>query len=81
VSSGWGVSSFWSSATNAIQSAQKIADEGYKRVRTEGVQGVTGQLEQLGVGGVDLGKLRKGAEERLGGIVKGVDLEKLSLFS
>lgn len=69
--SGWG-SSFWSSAATAIQSAQKIADEGYKRVKTEGVQGVTEQL-----GGVDLGRLRKGAEERLGGIVKGVDLEKL----
>ena len=79
VSSGWGVSSLWSSAATAIQSAQKLADEGYKRVRTEGVNGVTGQLEQLGVvGGVDLNRLRKGAEERLGGIVKGVDLEKLS---
>jgi len=76
-SSGWGVSSFWSSAATAIQSAQKMADEGYKRVRMEGVQGVTGQLEQLGVGGVDLNKLRKGAEEKLGGMVKGVDLEKL----
>lgn len=77
--SGWGVSSFWSTATTAIQSAQKMADEGYKRVRTEGVQGVTGQLENLGVGvgGVDLSRLRKGAEERLGGMVKGVDLEKL----
>ena len=81
VSSGWGVSSFWSSAATAIQSAQKLADEGYKRVRTEGVNGVTGQLEQLGVGGVDLNRLRKGAEERLGGIVKGVDLEKLSEFT
>jgi hypothetical protein len=34
-----------------------------------------------GVTGVDLDKLRKGAEERLGGIVKGVDLEKLSEWS
>ncbi|ORY26236.1 maintenance of telomere capping protein 1 [Naematelia encephala] len=73
---GWG-SSWWSTATSAIQSAQKIADEGYKRVQAGG--GVTGGLEQLGVKGVsvDLGKLRQGAGERLGGIVKGVDLEKL----
>ncbi|ORX39066.1 maintenance of telomere capping protein 1 [Kockovaella imperatae] len=70
-SSGWG-SSWWSSATSALQNAQKIADEGYKRVRTEGVAGVSEQLK-----GVDLNKLRQGAEERLGGIVKGVDLEKL----
>ncbi|WWC73210.1 uncharacterized protein I206_107176 [Kwoniella pini CBS 10737] len=81
-SGGWGVSSFWSSATNALQQAQKVADEQYKKVRQEGVQGVTHQLENLGVKGVnvpnvDLNKLRKGAEERLGGIVKGVDLEKL----
>lgn len=79
--SGWG-SSWWSTATSAIQSAQKIADEGYKKVREEGVSGVTGQLEQLAVsrGGVDLQKLRKEAEERLGGIVKNVDLEKLSEY-
>jgi hypothetical protein len=70
---GWGVSSFWSTATSAIQSAQKIADEGYKRVKEEGVQSVTGLSQDL-----DLGRLRKGAEERFGGIVKGVDLEKLS---
>ncbi|WWC64148.1 uncharacterized protein I303_106756 [Kwoniella dejecticola CBS 10117] len=81
-SGGWGVSSFWSSATSALQQAQKVADEQYKKVRQEGVQGVTHQLENLGVKGVnvpnvDLNKLRKGAEERLGGIVKGVDLEKL----
>ncbi|KAK8843403.1 hypothetical protein IAR55_007060 [Kwoniella newhampshirensis] len=78
--SGWGVSSFWSTATSALQSAQRVADEQYQKVKTEGVSGVTGQLEQLGVKGVpgvDLNKLRKGAEERLGGIVKGVDLEKL----
>ncbi|WVQ93317.1 hypothetical protein IAU59_000385 [Kwoniella sp. CBS 9459] len=78
---GWGVSSFWSTATSALQSAQKVADEQYRKVRTEGVSGVTNQLEHLGVKGVgvpvDLNKLRKGAEERLGGIVKGVDLEKL----
>ncbi|WVF65670.1 hypothetical protein IAT40_000401 [Kwoniella sp. CBS 6097] len=78
---GWGVSSFWSTATSALQSAQKVADEQYRKVRTEGVSGVTNQLENLGVKGVnvpvDLNKLRKGAEERLGGIVKGVDLEKL----
>ncbi|WRT68946.1 uncharacterized protein IL334_005928 [Kwoniella shivajii] len=81
-SGGWGVSSFWSSATSALQQAQKVADEQYKKVRQEGVSGVTNQLENLGVKGVsvpgvDLNKLRKGAEERLGGIVKGVDLEKL----
>ncbi|WWD06624.1 hypothetical protein V865_004717 [Kwoniella europaea PYCC6329] len=82
-SGGWGVSSFWSSATSALQQASKVADEQYKKVRQEGVQGVTHQLENLGVKGVtvpnvvDLNKLRKGAEERLGGIVKGVDLEKL----
>ena len=68
---GWG-GSWWSSATSALQSAQKIADEGYKRVRTEGVAGVSEQLK-----GVDLNKLRQGAEQRLGGIVKGVDLERL----
>ena len=68
---GWG-GSWWSSATSALQSAQKIADEGYKRVRTEGVGGVSEQLK-----GVDLNKLRQGAEQRLGGIVKGVDLERL----
>ena len=73
---GWG-SSWWSTATSAIQSAQKIADEQYKKVKTEGVGGVTGQLEHLNVKGVDLGKLRKEAEERFGGIVKNVDLEKL----
>ncbi|WWC91330.1 uncharacterized protein L201_006273 [Kwoniella dendrophila CBS 6074] len=88
-SGGWGVSSFWSSATSALQQASKVADEQYKKVKQEGVQGVTHQLENLGVkgvnlnnvqnvvGNVDLNKLRKGAEERLGGIVKGVDLEKL----
>ena len=64
--------SWWSSATSALQSAQKIADEGYKRVRTEGVAGVSEQLK-----GVDLNKMRQGAEQRLGGIVKGVDLERL----
>ena len=72
---GWG-SSWWSSATSALQNAQKLADEGYKRVRTEGVAGVSEQLK-----GVDLNKLRQGAEERLGGIVKGVDLEKLREFT
>lgn len=73
---GWG-SSWWSSASSALQSAQKIADEQYQKVKTEGVGGVTGQLEHLNVKGVDLAKLRKEAEERLGGIVKNVDLEKL----
>ncbi|WVO18301.1 hypothetical protein L204_106016 [Cryptococcus depauperatus] len=76
--SGWG--SFWSTATSALQSAQRVADEQYRKVKSEGVSGVAGQLEQLGVKGVpgvDLNKLRKGAEERFGGIVKGVDLEKL----
>ncbi|KAL7421174.1 hypothetical protein Q5752_004059 [Cryptotrichosporon argae] len=78
---GWGsTTSLWSSATSVLQSATKIADEQYKKVRTEGVGSVAGQLEGLNVGGVDLGKLRKGAEERIGGIVKGVgtvDLDKL----
>jgi len=78
---GWGVSSFWSSATSAIQSAQKIADEQYKKVQTQGVQGVAaGGLEGLKGRGVDLDWVRKGAEERLGGLqgyVKNVDLEKL----
>ena len=76
---GWG--SWWSSASSAIQSAQKIADEGYKKVRTEGVAG----LENVKVAGMDLGTLRKGAEERLKGIQlpqgitlpQGIDLEKL----
>lgn len=80
VSSGWGVSSFWSSATSALQSAQRAADEQYKKVRAEGVAGVQHQLDNLNVAGVDLAKLRKDAEERLGGIVKGVgavDLDKL----
>lgn len=78
--SGWGVSSFWSSATSALQQAQRVADEQYKKVRAEGVSGVTQQLENLNVGGVDLAKLRKDAEERIGGIVKNVgavDLDKL----
>ncbi|EIW67013.1 hypothetical protein TREMEDRAFT_15245, partial [Tremella mesenterica DSM 1558] len=73
VAGGWGVSSFWSAATSAVQNAQKMADEQYKKVRIEGVTGMTGQLEGLQVGGVDLGKLRKQAEERL----KGMDLDKL----
>ena len=68
---GWG-SSWWSTATSAIQNAQKMADEGYKKVRSEGVAGVSEQLK-----GVDLNQLRKGAEERFGGMVKNVDLEKL----
>lgn len=72
---GWG--SWWSTASSVVQSAQKMADEQYKKVRTEGVSGVTHQLDGLQVGGVDLGKLRKQAEERLGGIVQGVDLDKL----
>ena len=72
---GWG--SWWSTASSVVQSAQKIADEQYKKVRTEGVSGVTHQLDGLQVGGVDLGRLRKQAEERLGGIVQGVDLDKL----
>ena len=49
-----------------------MADEGYKRVKAE-----SGALEGMNVGGVDLGKWRKDAEERLGGLVKGVDLDKL----
>jgi hypothetical protein len=76
--SGWlSPSSFWSTASSAIQSAQKLADEGYKKVRAEGVQGVTTGLEGLGVKGMDLNSIRKGAEERLAGIAKNVDLEKL----
>jgi hypothetical protein len=79
------VSSFWSSATSAIQSAQKIADEQYKKVKTEGVGGVAagglGGLEGLAKSrGIDVDALKKGAGERLGGLqgyVKGVDLEKL----
>lgn len=74
------MSSFWSSATSALQQAQRVADEQYKKVRAEGVSGVTQQLENLNVGGVDLAKLRKDAEERIGGIVKNVgavDLDKL----
>ncbi|OXG49092.1 hypothetical protein J010_03883 [Cryptococcus neoformans] len=79
-SGGWG--SFWSTATSALQSAQRVADEQYQKVKSEGVNGVTGQLESLRVNvksvpGVDLSKLRKGAEERLGGFVRGVDLDKL----
>lgn len=77
---GWGVASFWSSATSAIQSAQRVADEQYRKVRTEGVSGLRDQIDQLHVGGVDMAKLRKDAEERIGGIVKGVgnvDLDKL----
>ncbi|ODO01649.1 hypothetical protein I350_06473 [Cryptococcus amylolentus CBS 6273] len=80
VLSGWG--SLWSSATSALQQAQRVADEQYQKVKAEGVSGVTVQLEHYGVNvknvqGVDLTKLRKGAEDRLGGIVKGVDLEKI----
>lgn len=79
-SSGWGMSSFWSSASSALQSAQRVADEQYKKVRAEGVAGVTGSLEHLNVGGVDIAKLRKEAEERIGALAKGVgnvDLDKL----
>ncbi|KAI9636675.1 uncharacterized protein MKK02DRAFT_25746 [Dioszegia hungarica] len=72
---GWG--SWWSTAATAVQTAQKIADEGYKKVRAEGVQG----LEGVKVAGVDLGSLKKGAEERLKGIqamqIQGLDLDKL----
>ena len=72
---GWG--SWWSTATTAVQAAQKIADEGYKKVRAEGVGG----LEGVKVGGVDLGSLKKGAEERLKGTqgiqIQGLDLDKL----
>lgn len=85
--SGWGMGSLWSSAATALQSAQRVAesaqrvaDEQYRKVREEGVSSVRGQLEQLNVGGVDLNKLRKDAEERIGGIVKkagNVDLDKL----
>lgn len=78
------MSSFWSSASSAIQSAQKIADEQYKKVKTEGVGGVAGGLGGLeGLAksrGIDVDALKKGAGERLGGLqgyVKGVDLEKL----
>lgn len=83
-SGGWG-SSFWSTATSALQSAQRVADEQYQKVKSEGVNGVTGQLENLranvkSVPGVDLNKLRKGAEERLGGFVRGVDLDKIRTF-
>ncbi|TXT08752.1 hypothetical protein VHUM_02880 [Vanrija humicola] len=78
--SGWGMSSLWSSASSALQSAQRVADEQYKKVRAEGVAGVTGSLEHLNVGGVDISKLRKEAEERIGALAKGVgnvDLDKL----
>ncbi|CAK9786819.1 hypothetical protein CC85DRAFT_288248 [Cutaneotrichosporon oleaginosum] len=77
---GWGGGSFWSSATSAIQSAQRVADEQYRKVRTEGVSGIREQIDQLHVGGVDVGKLRKDAETRLGGLAKNVgniDLDKL----
>jgi hypothetical protein len=78
---GWG-SSWWSSASAALQQAQKVADERYKQVRTEGVgAGVAG----IGLDKLDLDGLRRGAGERLNGIsgiVKGVELEKLrELFS
>jgi len=86
-SSGWGMGSLWSTATSALQSAQRAAeqarsaaDEQYRKVRTEGVAGVSRQLEGLHVGGVDINKLRKDAEERIGGIVQKagtVDLQKL----
>jgi hypothetical protein len=85
--SGWGMGSFWSTATSALQTAQRAAesarvaaDEQFQKVRTEGVAGVSRQLEGLNVGHVDIGKLRKDAEERLGGIVQKagtVDLGKL----
>ncbi|GMK59322.1 hypothetical protein CspeluHIS016_0703370 [Cutaneotrichosporon spelunceum] len=77
---GWGGGSFWSSATSAIQSAQRVADEQYRKVRTEGVSGIREQIDQLHVGGVDVGRLRKDAETRLGGLAKNVgniDLDKL----
>lgn len=77
----WGnASSLWSSASSALQSAQRAAEEQYSKVRTEGVSGLRDQLDHLQVGGVDLARLRKDAEERIGAAVKGVgnvDLEKL----
>lgn len=74
----WGMSSsLWSSASSALQSAQRVAEEQYSKVKTEGVSGIRDQLDHLQVGGVDLAKLRKDAEERIGAAVKGVDLEKL----
>lgn len=77
----WGnASSLWSSASSAIQSAQRVAEEQYSKVKTEGVSGLRDQLDHLQVGGVDLARLRKDAEERIGAAVKGVgnvDLEKL----
>jgi hypothetical protein len=86
-SSGWGMGSFWNTASSALASARTAAehartaaDEQYRKVRTEGVAGVSRQLEGLNVGGVDIGKLRKDAEERIGGIVQKagtVDLHKL----
>jgi hypothetical protein len=87
--SGWGVSSFWSSASAAVAKARTVADEGYKRVKEQAekvqaetvagdrAEGVTG-----GIAGINLGRL--GLAEGLGqlsqlgaGVVKGVDLEKL----
>lgn len=77
----WGnASSLWSSASSALQSAQRVAEEQYSKVKTEGVSGLRDQLDHLQVGGVDLARLRKDAEERIGAAVKGVgnvDLEKL----
>lgn len=77
----WGMSSsLWSSASSALQSAQRVAEEQYSKVKTEGVSGLRDQLDHLQVGGVDLARLRKDAEERIGAAVKGVgnvDLEKL----
>lgn len=77
----WGMSSsLWSSASSALQSAQRVAEEQYSKVKTEGVSGLRDQLDHLQVGGVDLAKLRKDAEERIGAAVKGVgnvDFEKL----
>lgn len=77
----WGMSSsLWSSASSALQSAQRVAEEQYSKVKTEGVSGLRDQLDHLQVGGVDLARLRKDAEERIGAAVKGVgnvDLDKL----
>jgi hypothetical protein len=72
---GWG--SWWSTATTAVQAAQKIADEGIKKVRAEGVQGLDGVV----LGGVDLGSVRKGAEERLKGIQSNIQIQGLDKLS
>lgn len=79
---GWG-SSWWSTASAALQQASQVSHERFQQVRTDGVGGVAG-VAGISLDKIDLDGLRRGAGERLhgiSGIVKGVDLEKIRKYS